>query len=78
MVTGSVALLEPVPKAVVMALAMLAINRNGKVRVTTANISGSTTNPWTNNPESIACNGQTVFVCGNVVYTGITDLLAQC
>lgn len=34
MVTGSVALLDPVPKAVVMALAMLAMNLNGRVRVT--------------------------------------------
>ena len=54
MVTGSVALLDPVPKAVVMAFAMLAINLNGKVRVTKENISGSTTKPWTNKPESIA------------------------
>ncbi len=54
MVTGSVALLEPVPKAVVMAFAMFAINLNGKVLVTTENISGSTTKPWTNKPESIA------------------------
>ena len=53
MVTGSVALLEPVPKAVVMAFAMFAINLNGKVLVTTENISGSTTKPWTNKPESI-------------------------
>ena len=34
MVTGKVALLEPVPKAVVKALVMLAINLKGRVLVT--------------------------------------------
>ena len=45
MVTGSVALLDAVPNAVVMALVMLAMNLNGSVLVTTVKTSGRTTKP---------------------------------
>ncbi len=45
MVTGRVALDEAVPKAVVKALVMLAMNRNGSWRVQMLKIRGSTMNP---------------------------------
>ena len=50
MVTGRVALLEPVPKAVVKAFVMFAMNLNGRVLVVTVNMMGSTMNPCTNRP----------------------------
>ena len=45
MVTGRVALDEPVPKAVVKALAMLAINLKGRLRVNTVKMMGRTMKP---------------------------------
>ena len=50
MVTGKVALLDPVPNAVVKALVMLAMKVKGRVLVTTVKIRGKTMNPWTNRP----------------------------
>ena len=50
MVTGSVALLEPVPKAVVKAEVMFARNLKGRLRVASVNSAGSTRNPWIQSP----------------------------
>jgi hypothetical protein len=50
MVTGKVAEDDAVPKAVVKALVMLAMNLNGIVRVQTAKMMGSTTKPWIPKP----------------------------
>ena len=53
--TGRVALLEPVPKAVVKALVMLAMNLNGRVLVTTVNMIGRAMNPCTKRPRKYNC-----------------------
>ena len=50
MVTGSVALLEPVPKAVVKAEVMFARNLKGRLRVASVNSAGSTRKPWIQSP----------------------------
>ena len=50
MVTGSVALLEPVPKAVVKAEVMFARNLKGRLRVASVNSAGSTRKPWMQSP----------------------------
>ena len=55
MVTGRVAELDPVPKAVVKAFAMFAMNLKGIVLVTNVKIRGKTTKPWTNRPEEKIC-----------------------
>ena len=52
MVTGRVALLDPVPNAVVKAFVMLAMNRNGFLRVTAVKIRGSTMKPCINRPAN--------------------------
>ena len=50
MVTGRVALLDPVPNAVVHAFAMLAINLNGRDFVVKVKMVGRTMKPCMNSP----------------------------